>query len=143
MLRGISPILSPELVKYLMQMGHGDEIVLADQNFPAYSLGKRVVECNGIDICTLIEAIIPLFMLDQAIDYNVAVMSPNDNGELPLWAEYEKRIAAGGDKVLPFKKLTKPEFYEQSKKAYAVVVTGEKRRFANIILRKGIISADQ
>ena len=143
MLRGISPILSPDFMKYIMEMGHGDELVLADRNFPAYSLGKRVIACGGVDICTLIDALIPLFPLDQALDYNAAVMRPNDNREMPLWEEFETHLSLGKDKVLPFKKLEKPDFYEQSKSAYLIVTTGEKRRFANLILRKGIILFDE
>lgn len=96
MLKGISPLISPELLKVLCEMGHGDEIVLADANFPAESMGQRVVRADGIGAPELLRAILPLFPLDQYDEGNFVLMSvvPGDPIEPVIWDEYRATLTA-------------------------------------------------
>ena len=139
MLKGIPSIISPELLKILMEMGHGDEIVIGDGNFPGESINKKCIRCDGHGVPELLEAILKLFPLD-VYQKPVYLMDkvPGDTVETPIWEEYAKIIA-------PYTK-EKPEmierfaFYERAKNAYAVVMTGESALYANIILKKGVVT---
>ena len=117
MLKGIPPILTPELLKVLMEMGHGDEIVLADGNFPRFAYPEAVVRCDGHGVPELLDAILQFMPLDtyQEIGFR-----------------YEKD-------GLRENTVDKYAFYERARKAYAVVTTGEKALYANVILRKGVV----
>ena len=130
MLKNISPIISPELLKILMEMGHGDEIVIGDGNFPAASIAQRLVRLDGHG---------RLMPLDTYVDAPVGLMDNGGDGERPpIWAEYEKTVRANeGDKK--FELIERFAFYERAKKAYAVVATGETAIYANIILKKGVV----
>ena len=141
MLKGIPAVISPELMKILMEMGHGDEIVFSDANFPASSHAKRLVRCDGIGIIQLLDAILGFFPLDYAVDQPVCIMNvpPSVSYKPEIWDSYRACIGKY-DKRTSFEGVDRFEFYERSKAAYAVVVTGERTRFANIILKKGIIS---
>lgn len=139
MLKGIPEIISPELIKILMEMGHGDEIVLGDGNFPGKSINpERCIRCEASGVPRLLEAILQLFPLDT-YDKPVYLMEKvaGDTVETPIWDEYAKIIEPYTDE--------KPEmierfaFYERARKAYAVVMTGEKALYANIILKKGVV----
>ncbi|MDM5336413.1 RbsD/FucU domain-containing protein [Fictibacillus enclensis] len=141
MLKGIPSILSPELIKILMEMGHGDEIVIADGNFPAASHARRLVAGYGHGVCDFLDAILQLFPLDTYVDAPVLLMDPveGDDKNPPIWKEFEQVVeAANGDKV-PFEKLERHEFYERSKAAYAILATSENVKYANIILKKGVL----
>ncbi|WP_077624218.1 L-fucose mutarotase [Sediminibacillus massiliensis] len=142
MLKGIPPILSPELLKVLMEMGHGDEIVLADANFPAASHGNQVIRCDGHGTTKLLEAILQLFPLDTYTEKPVALMEvvQGDPVETPIWEEYESTILRQTSLNSPFAYEERFSFYERAKLAYAVVATGEKALYANIILKKGVIA---
>ncbi|MDR1096823.1 MAG: hypothetical protein LBL57_01690 [Tannerella sp.] len=139
MLKGINRLISPELLKVLMEMGHGDEIVFGDANFPAASHAAHLVRADGHTITDLLDAILPLFPLDYAVDYSAILMECNREREPAIWARYEEILAncPDGDKALI--RLSKPEFYERAKKACCVVATGESEGFANLIIRKGIV----
>jgi L-fucose mutarotase len=139
MLKGISPLISPDLLKILSEMGHGDEIVFGDSNFPAASHAQRLVRADGLTITALLEAILPLFPLDYAVDYTAILMAYRGDKEPTVWSRYKEILGnhPEGDKILHA--IQKPEFYERAKKAYCVVATGESESFANIIIRKGII----
>ena len=139
MLKGISNLLSPELLKVLMEMGHGDELVLGDSNFPAASHAQRLIRADGHSIPALLDAILPLFPLDYAVDF-AAVLMDNRDTEPVIWKIYREKLALYPDGNKQFLKISKPEFYERAKKAYCVVATGETERFANLIVRKGIIT---
>ncbi|MFD0712338.1 RbsD/FucU family protein [Paenibacillus sp. GCM10027626] len=141
MLIGISKYISPELLKILMEMGHGDEIVLADANFPAASTARRLVRCDGHPIPVLLEGIMQLFPLDQYVAHPAALMErvPGDQVETPIWEEYRAIIAKHSDVAEPFEFEERFAFYERASKAYAVVATGESTQYANIILKKGVI----
>lgn len=138
MLKNIPKLISPELLKILCEMGHGDEIVIADGNFPAASVGKRVVSMNGLGTSEVFEAILQLFPLDTYENplYLMEVVK-GDNVETPIWDEYRKIASAHTDKDFEF--IERFEFYERAKKAYAVISTGESALYANILIKKGVV----
>jgi L-fucose mutarotase len=141
MLKNIPEVISPELMKALMEMGHGDEIVLADGNFPAASVARRVIRCDGHGIPKILEAVIKFLPLDQYVEHAVALMAviPGDKTKPTIWEEYRKIIKASGEKFSDFEFVERFAFYERAKNAYAVVATGEKSLYANIILKKGVL----
>lgn len=142
MLKGISPIVSPELLKILNEMGHGDEIVIGDGNFPAAALAKRLVRLDGHMVPPILEAIMPLFPLDRFVEQPAAVMQvvPGDNTNPVIWDEYRKIIKQHEPKLFnEFEQVERFAFYERTKEAYAVVATAESALYANIILKKGVI----
>lgn len=141
MLIGISKLISPDLLKILMEMGHSDEIVLADGNFPAASHAQRLVRSDGHAIPELLDAILQLFPLDQYVEKPVALMQvmPGDPVETPIWAAYGEVVEHRSGLKAPFEEVERFAFYERAKKAYAVVATGESALYANMILRKGVI----
>lgn len=141
MLKNIPPILPPELLKIICEMGHGDEIVLADGNFPSESLGKRVVRLDGHGTCEVLKAIMQLFPLDTYATENSVLMKvvDGDTVKTPIWDEYETILEkAEGNKVKRgFEERF--AFYDRAKNAYAVIATGEKALYANLILKKGVL----
>ncbi len=145
MLKGISPIISPELLKVLHEMGHGDRIVFGDSNFPAESMGKnsKVVRCDGLTVPDLLRAILPLFPLDTYVECPVAVMQvvKGFDTDVPIWQEYKSIVAQFDERGEgAFREIERFEFYEKSRKCYAVVATGETAIYANIMLQKGVIN---
>lgn len=141
MLKGIPEILSPELFKTLMEMGHGDEIVLADGNFPASSLAKRLVRADGHNVPELLDAILKFFPLDTFVEKPVGLMAvvPGDNTKPTIWDEYRaiiNKYDKGNDKIEFIERFS---FYERAKNAYAIVATSEKALYANVILKKGVV----
>ncbi|MCT1398889.1 L-fucose mutarotase [Paenibacillus sp. p3-SID867] len=141
MLKGISHVLSPELLKILMEMGHADEIVLGDANFPAASHAQRLVRADGHGIPALLNAILPLFPLDTYVESPVALMAvtPGDTVETPIWDEYREIVQQFHPVHVQFDEVERFSFYERAKNAYAIVSTGEKALYANIILKKGVV----
>ncbi len=144
MLKGIPQILSPELLKVLCEMGHSDRIVLSDGNFPAESMGKDciVIRCDGHGIPELLEAILEVFPLDTYIEKPVNLMEvvPGDTVETPIWDTYKEIVSKydnRGDEAVG--NIERFAFYEESKKAYAIIATGEKALYANVILQKGVV----
>jgi L-fucose mutarotase len=139
MLRGINKLISPELIKILMEMGHGDEIVLGDSNFPAKTHAQNLVRASGHSIPALLDAILPLFPLDYAVSYAAVLMQYRGDTPPTVWEKYRERLAAWPEGEKEFLVLPKPDFYARAKQAWAVIATGESEGFANIILRKGIL----
>jgi L-fucose mutarotase len=141
MLKGIPAILSPELVKTLMEMGHGDEICLGDGNFPHASTNSRVIRCDGHGVPELLRAILQLLPLDPYVAKPVALMAvvPGDPVATPIWDVY-RQIIAGYDARDCIEQIERFSFYERAKKCYAVVATGERALYANIILKKGVVA---
>ena len=144
MLKGIPEILSPELLKVLCEMGHGDRIVISDGNFPAASISKhnQLIRCDGHGACEILDAVLKLFPLDTYVDAPVTLMAvvPGDNCETPIWDEYKKIVTQYDKRGSEcFTEIDRFAFYEEAKKAYAVVYTGEKALYANLILQKGVI----
>ena len=142
MLKGIDPLISPPFMNVLMGMGHGDEIVFSDANFPAASHAQRLVHYNGYPLTDVLKSALTLMPLDYAVDFSGILMAPpGPMGRTPeVWADFTALLATQKDGDKPFLKLEKPEFYERARRAYAVVTTGEQRRFSNIILRMGVIA---
>jgi len=141
MLIGVPGRLSPELLKILMEMGHGDEIVLADGNFPAASHANRLVRCDGHGTAELLDDILKLMPLDSYVDHPAAVMQvvPGDQAETPIWEEYRRIIADRAGVTAPLEEVERFAFYERAKRAYAIVATGETALYANLILKKGVV----
>ena len=141
MLKRIPDIISPELLKTIMEMGHSDEIVLADGNFPAASNALRLIRADGLGVPELLEAILKLFPLDIYVEKPVALMAvvPGDDTKPTIWQQYRKIIKKSGEKFEEFDFVERFSFYERAKKAYAIVATSEAALYANVILKKGII----
>lgn len=140
MLKGISPLLSPQLLEVLTRMGHGDELVLADAHFPGESLGKRVIRADGLRISDLLEAILPLFELDSYVPHPVIMMEPvaGDQADPQVEASYRKSIMVTNPGLPPIKKIDRYAFYDRAKNAFAIVMTGETAKYGNVILIKGV-----
>jgi L-fucose mutarotase len=143
MLKKIPSLLSPELLKILMEMGHGDEIVIADGNFPAASCAQRLIRLDGHGVPAVLEAILQLFPLDPYVERPVSLMQlvPGDTVKTPIWDTYRTIIRAGGEPFSEFEMVERFAFYERAKKAYAVIATSESALYANIILKKGVVTA--
>lgn len=140
MLKNIPSIISPELLKVLDEMGHSDELIIADGNFPSSSLSDNVIRLDGHGTCEVLEAILKLFPLDP-YEENAFLMevSKGDTVETPIWAEYENIARKGDENFKEFHEIERFKFYERAKKVYCVIATSEKALYANILLKKGII----
>ena len=140
MLKGIPSILSPELLKILMEMGHGDEIVIADGNFPAATIAARLVRSDGNMVPELLEAILKFFPLDKYVPKPVALMQlvPGETYKPEIWETY-RAICKKQEFFTDFENVERFAFYERAKKAYAVIATSETALYANIILKKGVV----
>lgn len=139
MLKGISPVLSPDLLKVLAEMGHGDEIILADAHFPGHTFCKHVLRADGIGIPALLEGIIPLFELDS---YSPPlIMMAAVKGDT-LDPKVEKCYVAAMRKTLKkvptITRIGRFDFYDRAQKAFACVMTGELAKYGNILLKKGV-----
>jgi L-fucose mutarotase len=141
MLKGIPNIISPELLKILMEMGHGDELVLADGNFPAATNAQRLIRCDGHTIPPLLLAVLEFFPLDIYVEYPVALMAvePGDDTKPAIWEEYRTIIQNSGEPFQDFEMVERFAFYERARRAYAIVATSEQALYANVILKKGVI----
>ena len=140
MLKGISPILSPELLKILMEMGHGDTICIGDGNFPAATYAKRLVRLDGHGVNEILDAILRLMPLDTYVENPVSLMQvvPGDNVVPVIWDDYKATIKKHeGDKGI--ENIERFAFYEKAKNCYAAIATGETAIYANIILQKGVV----
>mgnify|MGYP000384957222 CR=1 FL=1 len=146
MLKGIDPLLTPELLKVLAEMGHGDEIVVADANFTAYSLaaGKPVIALHGVGTLRAAEAILSLFPLDEHVAQPVAYMQVSGTPEGHLSGFQREAIArmqvAGWAQPAQCEAMERFAFYERVRGAYAIVHTGELQPYANFLFKKGVIS---
>lgn len=141
MLKGIPSIISPELIKVLMEMGHGDEIVIADGNFPAGSCAsKYLIRCDGHNVPEVLDAILKFFPLDTYTKAPVALMSvvPGDDVKPIIWDKY-REIINKHENGTNIEFVERFAFYEKAKKAYAIVATSEAALYANILLKKGVV----
>jgi L-fucose mutarotase len=138
MLKNVPSIISPELLMILMEMGHGDELVLADGNYPAESAGILSIRADGHGIPELLEAILKFLPLDSHATSNVLYMDSNQEKKPLIWQRYETILKDSGE-AYQIERLERFQFYERAGKAYAIVATGEKSLYANVILKKGII----
>lgn len=141
MLKHIPSVLSPELLKILMEMGHGDEIVIADGNFPSAAIAQRLVRLDGHGVPEILDAIMKFFPLDAYTQKAVALMEvvPGDNVVPTIWDEYKRIIKKTEPEHCDIEYIERFAFYERAKKAYAVIATGESAIYANILLKKGVV----
>ena len=136
LLKGISPAVSPELLKVLAEMGHGDEIVFSDAHFPAHTMNARVIRADGLGCDELLKGIAPLIELDAYA--TPVVMMEAVKGDT-LDPEVEKKYRAALGYKGEIERMERYAFYERAKKAYAVVLTGETAKYGNVIIKKGVI----
>jgi L-fucose mutarotase len=141
MLKGIPAVISPELMDVLMRMGHGDEIVLADGNFPADSHAQQIVRADGVSVPEVLEAVLQFFPLDTFVEAPAAVMKPvDDDAPAPsIWTQFQVLLDAAEGREVPMEQVERFAFYERTKQAYAVVATSETALYANLILKKGVV----
>ncbi len=132
MLKGISKLIPPELLKILCEMGHGDRLVIADANFPAASCANRLVRLTGQGSEAVLEAVLSLFPLDEAPKTSIVVMATDDGSTPEIWKVYETHA----DALVPIERF---KFYEEAKKAYCIIATSESALYANAILTKGVL----
>jgi L-fucose mutarotase len=139
MLKGISPCVSPDLLKVLSEMGHGDEIVLADAHFPGHSVNARVLRADGLAITSLLDGILPLFELD-AYSPPLVMMAAvaGDQLDPAVEARYLATIRRHASEIKPPLRIDRFAFYERAQKAFAVVMTGETAKYGNLLLKKGV-----
>ncbi len=142
MLKNIPPILSPDLLKILCEMGHGDEIVIADGNFPAAALAKRLVRLDGHATAEVLEAVLRLIPLDTYTEKPVALMQVvvGDNVTPTIWNTYETLLNDAEPDNHAIDYMERFAFYERAKNAYAVIATGETEIYANVLLKKGVVT---
>ena len=139
MLKGIAPCVSPDLLKLLAEMGHGDEIVLADAHFPGHSMNPRVLRADGIRIVALLDGILPIFELDSyAPPLAMMAAVTGDKLDPKVEASYMKAVRQHVPSAKAPERVERFAFYERAKKAFAVVMTGETAKYGNIILKKGV-----
>jgi L-fucose mutarotase len=142
MLKGISPLLSPDLLKILAEMGHGDEIILADAHFPGHTYGRRVLRADGVPIALLLDAIIPVFELDSYAPPLVMMqVGAGDTLDLQVEKDYLGAIRRHVPQTPAPLRIERFAFYERAKDAYAVLISGETRKYGNILLKKGVTPA--
>lgn len=143
MLKGIPPILSPELLKVLMEMGHSDDLLICDGNYPRNGSPERCIRMDGHGVPEILEAIMQFFPLDKSVESAITYMAvPEGNPYVPeVWEKYKEifeRNATDGENTTP-RKVKRFDFYEEGKKCYACIATSESALFANVILKKGVI----
>jgi L-fucose mutarotase len=143
-LKGIPPIISPEIMAALMSMGHGDELVIADGNYPAAGMARRLLRADGHGVPALLDAILHFFPLDPYVKHPVALMAvvPGDTAKTDIWEEYRRIIGAHDPSFMEFDLVERFAFYERSRSAYAIVASSEMAVYANIILKKGIVKPE-
>jgi len=140
MLKGISPVISPDLLAALCRMGHGDEIVLADAHFPGEGLGPRVIRADGVGIAALLGGILPLFELDNYVQDPLVMMAaePKDTFDPAVERSYRHVIDKLAPKAPAIVRISRFDFYGRAARAFAIVMTGEMAKYGNILLKKGV-----
>ena len=141
MLKGIPPIISPDLMSVLLSMGHGDELVIGDGNFPAASMARRLIRADGHGVPPLLDAIMRFFPLDTFVPHPVALMAvvPGDTAKTVIWDEYREIIRRHEPGFGDFELVERFAFYERAQKAYAILASSESAVYANVILKKGVV----
>lgn len=141
MLKGISRIIPPQLMAYLMEMGHGDELLICDANYPRLGCPERCVRMDGHGIETILDTVLALMPLDSYVEHPTTLMQvvPGDPYIPEIWDSYRKI----GNKYEPAglreQTIQKSEFYPKGKACYACIITGETALYANMILKKGVV----
>lgn len=139
MLKNISPLISPQLLKTLAEMGHGDEIIFSDAHFPAHSMGPKVIRADGLRVSDLLAAIIPLFELDSYAPPLVMMAAvEGDTLDASVERRYLQALSCPDRSDLSVTRIDRFAFYERAQKAFAIVITGETAKYGNILLKKGV-----
>lgn len=143
MLKNISPLLGPDALHILASMGHGDDLVIADANFPGATFGKRLVRLDGVSATAVLDAVLSLFPLDEFVEDRATTMQVvgDPNQHIPIVGEFAEIVK----RHEPHSRLTDLErfaFYDRAADAFAVIQTGEARLYGNIIVRKGVVRPD-
>ena len=143
MLKGIPNILSPDLLKILMEMGHGNELVIGDGNFPAASYAQRLIRLDGHNVPEVLDAVLKFFPLDTFVKTPVAVMSvvPGDSTKPERYDDFKSLVKKYNPDFKDFEYVERFDFYERTKKAYAVIATSDLALYACIILKKGVLTS--
>ncbi len=141
MLRGIPGEISPDLMYAMMNMGHGDELVIGDGNFPAASSAKLLIRADGHGVPAILQAIMRFFVLDTYVDDHAVVMQPSDAGQPapPIWGEYRRILEQAEGRQVHLTPIDRFDFYERARRAFCIVASGETAIYANLILKKGVI----
>uniref|UniRef100_A0A7M5X668 L-fucose mutarotase n=1 Tax=Clytia hemisphaerica TaxID=252671 RepID=A0A7M5X668_9CNID len=147
MLKNIPRVLSPDLLSVLARMGHGDEIVLADANFPSASTAKagpELIRADGHGCMEILKGVLKLLPLDMYVEAPVMLMDPTESDKVkgiktPIWEEYKAAVNQSEGKNISVSLIERFEFYKRAEKAFAVVATGENALYGNIILKKGVL----
>lgn len=141
MLKNIPTLISPDLMKILMEMGHGDELIIADGNYPAHSQGVKIIRADGHNVSDFLEAILQFFPLDTYSNQPVNLMEVvEDDSVVPtVWQDYINILEKYKYKKEIIKTIERFEFYKQSKQAYVIIATSDKALYGNILLRKGVV----
>jgi L-fucose mutarotase len=142
MLKGVPPQMSPDLMFVLLKMGHGDELVIADGNFPADAKAQQVVRADGLGVLEVLEAVLKFMPVDKFVDDPVGVMKPVDpkEPEPPIWKDFRRLLEMNEGRRIELTPIERFEFYERAEAAYAVVATSEAALYANVIIKKGVVS---
>ena len=141
MLKGIDPLLGPDLLRALAAMGHGDEIVIADANFPAEANARRLVRLDGANATRAAEAILSLLPFDVYVDTPAAVMAVvgDPDAEPAIVGDFRRIAETAHGAPVGFARVERLAFYERARQAFAIVATGERRSYGNLILTKGVL----
>jgi L-fucose mutarotase len=142
MLKRIPPILSPELLLMIAEMGHGDELVLADANFPAVANARRLARADGHGVPVILEAILQLLPLDSFVEQPAAVMRRVDQPDqpAPIWTDFQRLLDSAEGRHISVERVERFAFYERAKNAFGIVATGETALYGNLIIKKGVIA---
>ena len=143
MLKNLDPIISAPLLTALKEMGHGDEIVIVDTNFPAYAVGKRIIHMPGVSAPRTLKAVLSLMPLDSFVDAPAVTMKPIDAKDASaVFAEFQAECDAAEARPVTIEEIDRFAFYDRAKAAYALIHCGERRLYGNIIVKKGVIRPD-
>ncbi|WHA44075.1 RbsD/FucU family protein [Agrobacterium larrymoorei] len=138
MLKNIHPLLTGELLAILDDMGHGNEIAIVDANFPANATAERLIEIPGISATDILDAVLTVFPLDDFVEQPVSYMrAPGE--ALPIYAEFEASVEKGEGRKLALQAMEPADFSQRAAKAYAIISSGERRLYGNVLLRKGVV----
>ncbi|MCJ8510256.1 ribose ABC transporter [Rhizobium lemnae] len=138
MLKSINPLLTGELLAILAEMGHGDEIVITDANFPAVRVAEHLIQMPGIPATDILEAVLSLMPLDDFVDHPATVMDAVSHRPA-IYTEFEAIVESAEKRRIPLDNIEVPAFVERTKAACAVISSGERRLYGNIILKKGVV----
>ena len=145
MLKGISHILGPDLLRILQAMGHGDELAIVDANFPAETNAQQLVRMDGHSATTVLEAVLSVLPLDNYVDSPIQTMQVVDapSAVPSIVEEFHSIVRHSAPRVTKYGTLERFAFYERAKHSFAIVATGETRLYGNILIKKGVIDPDE